>query len=142
MLRQRSFARIGPLLLLLALSGCVTMRRVKAPTSYLEASHPKVVRVTRADGNQFIMIGAHLDADTLMGFVQQSGGIHQFQEMTLAEVSRLEAEQRSPMRTGLAIGAGVAGFASAWFLLYRQAEKQGTSQFCINGLYGAGIPCD
>jgi hypothetical protein len=117
------------------------MRRAKTPTSYLEAGHPNV-RVTRADGNQFILIGADLDADTLMGSVQEPGGIPQFQKMPLGDVSGLEAEQRSPARTGIAIGAGVAGFTTVWFLPYRQAEKQGTSQFCINGRYGAGVPCD
>jgi hypothetical protein len=134
--------RAGATLFLVMISGCVGMVRVKTPTNYLESSHPKVVRVTRQDGQRFIMIGAHLDADTLMGFVQQPNGIHQFQELPLGEISKLEAEQRDPTRTGIAIGAGVVGFGAAWFLLYRQAAKQGTSQFCIGGLYGAGIPCD
>jgi hypothetical protein len=101
-----------------------------------------VVRVTRQNGERFIMIGAHLDADTLMGFVQHPSGIHEFEEMPLTEVSKLEAEQRSGSRTAIAIGAGVAGFTLAWYALYQQAQKEGTSQFCINGLYGAGIPCD
>jgi hypothetical protein len=134
--------RTGAALLLFVLGGCVTMHKVKTPQTYLESSHPKVVRVTRQDGQQFIMIGAHLEADTLMGFVQHPSGIHEFEELPLGEVSKLEAEQRSGPRTALAIGAGVAGFSLAWYALYNQAEKQGTSQFCIGGLYGAGIPCD
>ena len=69
----------GIALALVALNGCVAMRRLKTPRNDLESLHPKVVRVTRQDGQRFIMIGAHLDVDTLMGFVQQTNGIHEFE---------------------------------------------------------------
>ncbi|HUK22546.1 MAG TPA: hypothetical protein VLV45_13445 [Gemmatimonadales bacterium] len=129
-------------LLVLAAAGCTGMVRVKEPASYLDDAHPKNVRVTRPDGTSFIMVGARVEDDTLMGFVQQWNGIHQFEELSLEDVSKLEAQQHSATKTGLAIGVGVLGFAGAWFALYNQAEHQGTSQFCRDGLYGAGIPCD
>jgi hypothetical protein len=137
-----SVARTGAAVLLLALGGCVGMVRVKKPSALVDTAHPKIVRVTPAGGATVIMVGAHLEHDTPMGFVQQPDGIHQFQELSLGDVSKVEAELPSPVKTGLAIGAGVASFTTAWFLLYKQPEKQGTSQVCINGLYGAGIPCD
>ena len=140
--RWITVARSGAMLLLLVAAGCVGMVRIKKPADYFDSSHPKIVRVTDGQGNRFIMVGAHLEHDTLMGFVQHSNGLHEFEEVALGDVSKLEAEHRSGRKTAMAISAGVLGFTGAWFLLYRQAEKQGTSQFCIGGLYGAGIPCD
>lgn len=141
----RGWRARGPsaaVLLLVSATACVGMVRVKKPVDYFGIAHPKIVRVTNPDGSRFIMVGAHLENDTLMGFVQRASGIHQFEELSLTNISKVEAEQRDPKKTAVAISAGVIGFGAAWYALYRQAEKQGTSQFCIGGLYGAGIPCD
>lgn len=146
MLLARTLARLAfPLLtsvLVLFIAGCVGMVHIQDPHAYFETGHPKIVQVTPSGGNKFTMVGAHVEADTLMGFVQQWDGMHTFVELPLDSVSRLEAEQRSTTKTAIAIGAGVAGFGLAWFALYKSSEHQGTSQFCRDGLYGAGIPCD
>jgi hypothetical protein len=133
--------RVLATLLLLTATACVGMVRIKQPESYFDSSHPKIVRVTDPTGNQFIMVGAHLEHDTLMGFVQHSSGIHEFQEVAMTDISKVEAEQRDHTKTAIAIGVGVAGFTVAWYALYRQASKEGTSQFCVDGLYSGGIPC-
>jgi len=133
----------GAVLLMVAATACTGMVRLKAPASYIETNQPKLVRVTRANGVQMNMVGARVWSDTLMGFVLHEGGsVAEFQEMPLAELQKVEAEARDPRRTGMLIAGAAAGFAGAWYLFYLAAAHEGTSQFCRDGLYGAGVPCD
>lgn len=143
MIRMHSTRWSAACLLLLGSVGCTGMVRLKTPASYIETAQPRLVRVTRPDGTRIEMIGARVWSDTLMGFVtHESGAIAEFREMPLAELTKVEAEARDPKRTAFMIGGAAAGFASAWYLFYLAAQHEGTSQFCRDGLYGAGIPCD
>ena len=128
---------------MLGATACTGMVRLKEPAHYIETAQPKLVRVTRTDGTKLDLVGARVWSDTLMGFVTYSGGVvAEFREMPLSELSKVEAEARDSRKTAFMIGGAAAGFAGAWYLFYVAAQHEGTSQFCRDGLYGAGIPCD
>jgi hypothetical protein len=105
---NRGMAAARAVAVLLLVSGCTAIRPVRAPTTYIESMRPKFVRITRTDGSRFVMIGAHLHVDTLMGFVEDgSGKIGEFQEVPVHEISKVEAQQWAPARTVLAITGGL-----------------------------------
>lgn len=89
------------------------MSTVKTPANYIESVQPKLVRVTRSDGTRFNMTGAHLQGDTLMGFVVHPGGaMGEFTELPLGDVKQVEAQQYAHGKTALAIVAGIGAWAA------------------------------
>ena len=106
-------ARAGAALLVLALGACTSMSPVKTPANYIESVQPKMVRITRNDGTRFNMIGAHLQGDTLMGFVvQPNGAMGEFTELPLGDAKVVEAQQYAHGKTALAIVGGIAAWAA------------------------------
>ena len=121
--RLGALARAGAALFIVILSGCTAMRPVK--TSYIESVQPKVVRITDGTGSYY-MIGAHLQGDTLMGFVQRPGGaIGEFRELALGDVTKVEAQQYAGGKTVLAITGGILAWAGFTYLVIRQVESGG-----------------
>lgn len=129
---QRSWgaaARAGAALLIVALGGCTSMSPVKTPANYIESVQPKLVRVTRADGTRFNMTGAHLQGDTLMGFVVHEGGaMGEFTEMPLGDVKSVEAQQYAHGKTALAIMAGIGAWAVVTYVYVSIIENSTSSK--------------
>jgi hypothetical protein len=74
---------------------------------------PKLVRVTRTDGTQVNVTGAHMEGDTLVGFVERPGGVMgEFTEIPLSDVSGVEAQQYASGKTALAVAAVLVGWAA------------------------------
>jgi len=111
--RSRSAAAGAALLLFALASGaCTSMSPVKEPTNYIESVTPKMIRVTRTDGQKFTMIGAHISGDTLMGFTERPGGaMGEFTELPIGDVKVVEAQQYAHGKTALAIIGGVGAWA-------------------------------
>lgn len=114
-------ARAGAALLVVIAAGCTSMSPVKQPQNYIESQQPKVVRITRNNGSKFMMVGARLSGDTLMGFVETKGGaVGEFTEFPFGEVTRVEAQQYAHGKTVLAILGGVLGWAALTAVVIHQ----------------------
>ena len=102
-------------------AGCTSMSPVKQPENYIESQQPKVVRITRSNGSKFLMVGARLNGDTLMGFVETPGGaVGEFTEFPFGDVTRVEAQQYAHGKTVLAILGGVLGWAALTAIVIHQ----------------------
>jgi hypothetical protein len=108
---------------MLVLAGCTTMRPVRRPANYIESVQPKLIRVTGHDGTRVLMTGAHLEGDTLMGFVARPGGaMGEFTEMSLRDVTMVEAQQYAGWKTAAAISGGLAAWAVITFAFVKYIE--------------------
>ena len=115
--------RAGAVLLTMILGACTSLSPVKTPANYIESTQPKVVRITRTDGSKFLMVGAHLSGDTVMGFVQRpTCAIGEFQEFPLGDVKQVEGEQYAPGKTVLAILGGVGAWAALTAVVISRVE--------------------
>jgi hypothetical protein len=109
---------------LLALGGCTALRPVKEPGDYIESVQPKVVRLTKSDGSQIVMVGARLQNDTLMGFVaHRDTPVGVFEEVPFNDVAKVEAQQWAGDRTVVAITAGALVWAGFTYLVVRHVEN-------------------
>jgi type IV pilus biogenesis protein CpaD/CtpE len=124
------------------LAGCTSMHKVKDPTSYITTVRPKMVRVTQKDGSKLSVIGAQMQGDTLYGFVDRPNGVmHEYTEIPLQDVTAVEAQQWAHGKTLLAVGGGLAASAGIIYLYVKQAEGQGSGNYCNTGLYTGGAAC-
>jgi len=121
--RWRAIGATAVSVLALGVCGCTALRPVNAPGEYIESIRPKVVRITRSDGSQFLMVGARLENDTLMGFVaHKDEPVGVFEEMPFSDVSKLEAQQWASDRTVAAVTAGAVVWAGLSYLIIRHIE--------------------
>jgi hypothetical protein len=99
------------------------MRLVPRPANYIEAVRPKLVRVTRKDSTKVLITGAHVQGDTLMGFIQRPGGaMGEFTEMPLAEVATVEAQRYATGKTMLAVTGGLLVWAGIAYGFVKYVE--------------------
>jgi len=106
--------------------GCSTMHTVSAPARYIESQRPKLVRITPWGGASFFMVGARLENDTVMGFVQDpKGAIGQFRELPFDSVAKVEAQQYAHARTAAAIMGGLAVWAAITYAVVRHEDTEG-----------------
>ena len=105
---------------------CSTMRPVPEPTRYIESVRPKLVRITDTDGQQYLMVGARLQHDTVMGFVQDPATpIGEFRELPMKNVAKLEAQQYVHTRTALAVFGAFAAWAALTYAVVRHEDTEG-----------------
>ena len=98
--RQRSL-QVGSLLL--ALSGCATWHhQALEPRTLIERDQPKVVRVTRTDRSQVVLLHPTVAGDSLRGSSQGRE-----YSMPLSDISSVSVERFSP--AGFAVGVLVVG---------------------------------
>jgi hypothetical protein len=122
----RTVLGTGAAFLILAAGGCTALRPVKQPADYIESIQPKLVRVTKNDGSKFLMTGAHIENDTLMGFIQVKGeAVGTFDELPWTEVSKVEAQQWAGDRTLAAIAGGIIVWGGFTYLLIRHVNQGG-----------------
>jgi hypothetical protein len=99
------------------------MRPVPRPANYIEAVQPKLIRVTRKDSTKVLMTGAHVQGDTLMGFVQRPGGaMGEFTEISLADVATVEAQRYATGKTMLAVAGGLVVWAGIAYAFVKYVE--------------------
>lgn len=118
--------RVSMTVLFLMVAACSSMRTVPAPSRYIESVRPKLIRITETDGSRFFMVGARLQHDTVMGFVQDSKRpIGEFRELPVGNIAKLEAQQYVHTRTALAVLGGFAGWAVLTYMVVRHENTQG-----------------
>jgi hypothetical protein len=112
--------------LAISLGACSTMKAVPAPARYIEAERPKLLRLTQSDGSRVMMIGARMEGDTVMGFVQTSKtSLGEFREVPMQDITKVEAQQYTHTLTALAIMGAFVGWAAITYAVVRQVDTQG-----------------
>ena len=102
----RAVTRATAVTLCLALGACSSMKTLRTPGTYIESVRPKLIRITQTDGSRYFMIGARMDGDAVMGFVQERKSVMgEFREVPLADVAKVEAQQYVHTMTALAVAS-------------------------------------
>jgi len=124
--QRRTALGAGAALLVLAVSGCTALRPVKSPADYIESVQPKVVRVYTTSSDRFLMTGAHIENDTLMGFVAEKGAaVGTFKEMPWGDVTKIEAQQWAGDLTVAAVAGGLLAWAGFTYLVIHHVQDGG-----------------
>jgi hypothetical protein len=107
--KRKNVQLIVPFVLLATQAGCMSMRAVKSPATFLAGRSPGVVVVIARDGKATEIATPKLLADTVFGFNAEGD------EVTIAvgNVETMFARQINVMRTAL---ASVAAAAATYFL--------------------------
>ena len=84
--------------------GCVSVQPVRQPAQYIPTAHPELVLVTYKDNSQAAVTKPQISGDTLIGtFAGEPLAV------PLSDVQRIDAMQKSPKRTAMAV-AGLGAF--------------------------------
>ena len=111
-------ARLLPLLLLVALPGCVTYWPQTPPAPGTATTIPGRVRVTRTDASSVMLVGVRVQGDSLRGTSADS--LRQQVSIALRDVKRVEVRKQNTGATVAlvlvsALGAFAAFVAYAYF---------------------------
>jgi hypothetical protein len=122
--------RLAITVLALTLGACSSMKTLKSPTSYVESVRPKLIRITQTDGQRFNMIGARIEGESVMGFVQEPNGVMgEFREVPFSDVRKVEAQQYVHTLTALAV---LGSFVAWGALTYAVAHHEDTEGGQVN----------
>jgi hypothetical protein len=118
---------VATIVLALTLGACSAMKTIPAPARYIESVRPKLIRITQTDGQRYEMIGARVDGQEMMGFVQQpNGGLGEFREIPLSDIQKVEAQQYVHTLTALAVlSSFVAWGAITWAVAHHENTEGG-----------------
>jgi len=108
--------RTLPLLVLLALTGCLSFRELPPQSSGEQGALPSTVRVVRVDGTSQLLGNARQVGDTLRGVWPTSATRY---AIPVSDVARIEARRFDRRRTAILVGSvlGAAGLLWAWYEL-------------------------
>jgi hypothetical protein len=115
-------ARLPLLVLVVSSLGCVSVRPLRDPATFIAEAKPPLVYVTHNNGAQLTIVHPRVSGDSLLGIWQD---VAQPLALPLNHLQRIEASQRDKTRTRLLItGVSVVTGALA-FLLTRTTSETG-----------------
>jgi hypothetical protein len=112
--------------LVLSTAACTTVAPVKSPVSFIAATEPQRIWITRQDGSVTEIGVPRIVGDTLFGFRGLS-----FQEIPLKSITQVRALQSAPARTvAVALTLGLVAGATYWKM---NAKSTSTPSNCTGG---------
>jgi hypothetical protein len=109
-------------ILLITQAGCMTMRVVDSPSTYVEARAPGEVLITRSDGRQIPLESPKIVSDTVFGFSMISGDET---AIPVVDIRQMKARQLSPFRTALFAGGMAAVTIGLAMMVLGSPDYQG-----------------